>query len=469
MQRFLLLLTALSPLLLATAGVRGSLEPYYKAASDCVKFLGICESRLEKYNRLVFPPDRDTMCFVRCVGLVLELWDDRNGTHWYGTNQRFDPATEQQIRRCIQSKLAIIDPRDLCSRAYYSLRCFRKHIRNVLEVTDFVSLGYVDDAGNVGDPPTILQMSKDDSQQGAMSDVKKMEIKNVLEDTDDVLGDDGPDNAINAIGVRNAVAAPNPADDISFLTVDGLKNTDKVYMFSVDKAGVINDDINVGVIDDLTADTFGAAKVDRAVTNFEEIDIVDVDHTNGVVVVDSYNPMPRPEAIVAAPKIIAPAPKIHPQLPPPPPPMIVPPVEVIHRTTGFIPLTASQVILEISKCMDECGVSTLNMCAAAEPLRDIPPIHCVTHCAALRTNVYCDRRGPLLENLYVQLGRCESEQSFRRRLELCFRRRCQPPGTCPQAIAYRQFITCVQNDYERFFSSHADELVQLPIFTKFCW
>ncbi|XP_055605806.1 uncharacterized protein LOC129753978 [Uranotaenia lowii] len=294
-------------------GVQGSITAYYKAASDCVKFLGICESRLDQYNQFSFPPDRDTMCFVRCVGLVFDVWNDQNGTNWCGLEYKLDPLSEQQTKQCIQHKMAIIDPLDVCARAYYSLRCFRGHIRDIL-------------AGH-------STMSYD----------------------------------------HHALA---PFGD------------------SAPAAGHVSSSCGC------SSCTSGTGTC----------------------------------------------------------------------TGSFTPLPVCQLIDALDTCIGICGFQSLNFCSDdGEIFPDCPAAHCTIQCALKRTKVYSDQKGILVDNLYTQLGRCETYESFRGRLENCFRRRRQPPGTCAEAVAFRQYFTCVQPDYARFFAGNYAELANVQSFKKYCY
>ncbi|KFB42074.1 AGAP002191-PA-like protein [Anopheles sinensis] len=112
---------------------------YRKAQQDCVKFLGINEFRLAQYSKFVYPPDRDTMCLIRCIGITLDFWDDTEGFNVSFVQQQFSPLVTPQFKKLltdsIASKLELIDPLDNCSRAYYAFRTFRALLRQLVTST----------------------------------------------------------------------------------------------------------------------------------------------------------------------------------------------------------------------------------------------------------------------------------------------------------------------------------------------
>ncbi|KAL9697180.1 hypothetical protein quinque_000621 [Culex quinquefasciatus] len=258
-MRFVALLVAS---LLAAVEVYGSFQVYQKAARECVSALRIPKTRLASYHRFSFPPDRETMGFVRCVTLVLNLWEDCTGINWHTIGSSVDEPRSREVCHCIASQIAIIDPSDVCAQAYYSLRCFRRNV------------------------PTILS------------------------------------DAVVSADYSIEPSTPNTTTPV--------------------------------------------------------------------------NP--------------------------------------------FVPLTAVQIAKEFTTCLAECG------------------IRCALYCTLVRTGVFSDQGEALLDNLYAQLARCETPDSFRFRMELCFQRREQPPGTCPQEVIYRQYLPCLLPEYLRFLASHRAEL-----------
>lgn len=126
--------------------------------------------------------------------------------------------------------------------------------------------------------------------------------------------------------------------------------------------------------------------------------------------------------------------------------------------SSFVPLTAVQLAEVFTSCLAECGITNFNFCTRENPFPDTPEVRCAAYCNAVRSGVYSEQDGPLLDNLHAQLGRCETLEAFRFRIGLCFQRRQQPPGTCVQKVIYQQYTPCLQPEYERFVASHLDEL-----------
>ncbi|XP_040175060.1 general odorant-binding protein 45-like [Anopheles arabiensis] len=100
-----------------------------EAQAACVKYLGICENRLHQYNNSVYPTDQDTMCMVRCAGIMVGFWDDCQGLKLDGLANLF-PAlaannrVRYQIMSCAEKRIATCPPQDTCARAYNGFRCF---------------------------------------------------------------------------------------------------------------------------------------------------------------------------------------------------------------------------------------------------------------------------------------------------------------------------------------------------------
>uniref|UniRef100_A0A182NMU9 Uncharacterized protein n=1 Tax=Anopheles dirus TaxID=7168 RepID=A0A182NMU9_9DIPT len=113
-------------------------KTFLKAQQDCVQFLGINPLRLAQYKKYVYPPDRDTMCLIRCIGISLDFWDDSQGFNVSMVEQEFSPLVDASFKKMladsITSKLELLDPLDNCSRAFYAFRTFRAQLRQLLSV-----------------------------------------------------------------------------------------------------------------------------------------------------------------------------------------------------------------------------------------------------------------------------------------------------------------------------------------------
>uniref|UniRef100_A0A182IWP2 Uncharacterized protein n=1 Tax=Anopheles atroparvus TaxID=41427 RepID=A0A182IWP2_ANOAO len=116
-----------------------SSQVYRKAQQDCVNFLGINEFRLAQYSKFVYPPDRDTMCLIRCIGITMDFWDDTQGFNVSFVEKEFSPIVTPEFKKLltnsIAGKLELIDPLDNCSRAYYAFRTFRALLRQLVTAT----------------------------------------------------------------------------------------------------------------------------------------------------------------------------------------------------------------------------------------------------------------------------------------------------------------------------------------------
>nr|AAO12071.1 odorant-binding protein AgamOBP40 [Anopheles gambiae] len=108
---------------------------YQKAQQDCILFMGINPLRLDQYKKFVYPPDRDTMCLIRCIGISLDFWDDILGFDVDLAEQEFSPLVDATFKKYLAGnitlKLELLDPLDNCARAYYAFRTFRAQILNL--------------------------------------------------------------------------------------------------------------------------------------------------------------------------------------------------------------------------------------------------------------------------------------------------------------------------------------------------
>lgn len=101
------------------------------ALQECVVQLGIAPERLDQeYNLLLYPADRDTMCLVRCIGVLLRFWNDTTGLREATIRQYYEPAPEDQdYQNRTRSCLAALEPSvtDVCERAHRSFLCYHQH------------------------------------------------------------------------------------------------------------------------------------------------------------------------------------------------------------------------------------------------------------------------------------------------------------------------------------------------------
>lgn len=115
-------------LIISSSGQYLQNEDLLEAQVTCVEYLGISVARLKQYNVSVYPPDRETMCMIRCTGIVLGFWDDEEGLLIDEAKQLFPDSCDvelfsQKVLQCAEHKLVSCDPSDDCARAYYSFRC----------------------------------------------------------------------------------------------------------------------------------------------------------------------------------------------------------------------------------------------------------------------------------------------------------------------------------------------------------
>lgn len=279
-----------------------SARRYRIAAEECVQYLKICPTRLEQYLKFIFPEDRETMCFMRCVATKLNLWCDRKGLNWAVLEDRICPSVREKVEACVCRKLDLIDPYDHCPRAYYAFRCLRNYLQEI------------------------------------------------------------------------------------FL----FKNLDR-------------------------------------------------DFDDGYIV-----------KVPSSKELIVPS--------------------CASCSNSFNPLTITEMTQKLLQCAKKCQLCSLNLCdRTTDPVVETPEFQCTVYCASICTGVYSEQKGILMDNLYAQLARCETRESFDYRLGLCFSRNALPEGSSPQAVVFQQYFKCLRGDYERFYSSNLEELLQIPGISKYCF
>ncbi|KFB38961.1 AGAP009402-PA-like protein [Anopheles sinensis] len=100
------------------------------ALNECATQLGISPDRLEnEYKLLLYPADRDSMCLVRCVGILLRFWNDTTGLRESAIRQYYKPAPEDICyRNRTQCCLDALEPTvtDVCERAHRSFLCYHQ-------------------------------------------------------------------------------------------------------------------------------------------------------------------------------------------------------------------------------------------------------------------------------------------------------------------------------------------------------
>lgn len=122
---------AIAILLVVSAVSAATVTPLDHAIETCGRDLQVCENRLAMYRALIFPDDRDTQCFVKCVLIELHAWSNPRGALKHSTIQQYfipDPADhdyKQRTRHCLEETVPNCIPGDSCSRAYWSFLCYK--------------------------------------------------------------------------------------------------------------------------------------------------------------------------------------------------------------------------------------------------------------------------------------------------------------------------------------------------------
>uniref|UniRef100_A0A182KHC5 Uncharacterized protein n=1 Tax=Anopheles christyi TaxID=43041 RepID=A0A182KHC5_9DIPT len=113
-----------------------------EALQECATQLGIPAERLEQeYNLLLYPADRDSMCLVRCIGVLLRFWNDTTGLREATIRQYYEPAPEDQCylnrtRACLDALEPTVT--DVCERAHRSFLCYHQQFGYLRKVDRYV-------------------------------------------------------------------------------------------------------------------------------------------------------------------------------------------------------------------------------------------------------------------------------------------------------------------------------------------
>uniref|UniRef100_A0A182P2R9 Uncharacterized protein n=1 Tax=Anopheles epiroticus TaxID=199890 RepID=A0A182P2R9_9DIPT len=113
-----------------------------EALQECATQLGIAPERLDQeYNLLLYPADRDSMCLVRCIGVLLRFWNDTTGLREATIRQYYEPAPEDQCyRNRTRQCLDALEPSvtDVCERAHRSFLCYHQQYGYLKRVDRYV-------------------------------------------------------------------------------------------------------------------------------------------------------------------------------------------------------------------------------------------------------------------------------------------------------------------------------------------
>uniref|UniRef100_A0A182NEN1 Uncharacterized protein n=1 Tax=Anopheles dirus TaxID=7168 RepID=A0A182NEN1_9DIPT len=107
-----------------------TIASFDEALRECVTQLGISPERIEKeYSVLLYPADRDSMCLVRCIGVLLRFWNDTTGLREATIRQYYQPAPEDhsylnRTRTCLEALEPTVT--DVCERAHRSFLCYHQ-------------------------------------------------------------------------------------------------------------------------------------------------------------------------------------------------------------------------------------------------------------------------------------------------------------------------------------------------------
>ncbi|XP_052891081.1 general odorant-binding protein 99b-like [Anopheles moucheti] len=118
-------LTVLSVQLISAAD---DIESLIESCSKIVQ--GMTEDLKTEYRMNAFPDDPVTHCFVRCLGLTLNLYDDDEGINLHANWEHLGRADDEI--QFITTHRACLDDRNLetidnpCDRAYSAFQCLKE-------------------------------------------------------------------------------------------------------------------------------------------------------------------------------------------------------------------------------------------------------------------------------------------------------------------------------------------------------
>ncbi|XP_049290642.1 general odorant-binding protein 99b-like [Anopheles funestus] len=128
MKSIVLLAAVLTVLSVQLVRATDDIESLIDSCSKVVE--GMTEDLKARYRANAFPDDPVTHCFVRCLGLTLNLYDDEEGVDLHA-NWEYLGKVDDEIefiakhRDCLDNRnLALID--NPCDRAYSAFQCLKE-------------------------------------------------------------------------------------------------------------------------------------------------------------------------------------------------------------------------------------------------------------------------------------------------------------------------------------------------------
>uniref|UniRef100_A0A182Q2G8 Uncharacterized protein n=1 Tax=Anopheles farauti TaxID=69004 RepID=A0A182Q2G8_9DIPT len=104
------------------------IEALIESCNDSVQ--GMTEDHKARYRANEYPDDPVTHCFVRCIGMTLNLYDDKEGAdlhaNWERLGKTVDEAEFVAMRRACLDERNVEMIEDPCDRAYGAFQCLKE-------------------------------------------------------------------------------------------------------------------------------------------------------------------------------------------------------------------------------------------------------------------------------------------------------------------------------------------------------
>ncbi|CAD7087223.1 unnamed protein product [Hermetia illucens] len=100
-------------------------EQFKQHRDDCLKEGNVPEETANKIRKEQYPNDRDTYCYIRCVGSKSGIWNDRKGYDIDRSLQVFEANGYEVTRENLERCFAPLPGADTCTWAGVNMRCLR--------------------------------------------------------------------------------------------------------------------------------------------------------------------------------------------------------------------------------------------------------------------------------------------------------------------------------------------------------
>ncbi|XP_055598688.1 general odorant-binding protein 99a-like [Uranotaenia lowii] len=112
-------------------------QQHLKIKETCAKLLSVPEEMRTKYFAHEYPEEHDTYCFIRCVSILHDNYDDETGPNFESIHRWFNDGTAledftTQHQDCAERGNEVEEGKKPCKcrKAFRTMMCFRDKLHN---------------------------------------------------------------------------------------------------------------------------------------------------------------------------------------------------------------------------------------------------------------------------------------------------------------------------------------------------